>query len=137
MDTLVIITHTHTQCQPQQRCAAITELGGRVMVSNAALFSDKLLGWKMLNNNADVEFRVGDDTYVRIIDPKYYGDSKENMEKAMKELYDGGATFLVYPRTGGGKGAQPDPRPGVEYAKEWEKVDISSSEVRAGTKTAF
>jgi len=121
----------------KERCEAIADLGGRVMVSNAALFSDKLRGWKILREDADVEFRVGDDTYVRIIDPKYYDNSVENMEAAMQKLNNDGATFLVYPRTGGGEGLQPEPRPGVSYAKEWEKIDVSSSEIRAGTKKAF
>ena len=42
------------------------------------------------------QFVIGYDTYVRILDPKYYGDSVEQMEEAIEKIcLDASCGFVV------------------------------------------
>ena len=43
---------------------------------------------------------IGFDTYVRIIDKKYYDDSEENLKRAMEDLLSLKIKFLVAMRGG-------------------------------------
>ena len=43
---------------------------------------------------------IGFDTYVRIIDKKYYDDSEENLRRAMEDLLSYKIKFLVAMRGG-------------------------------------
>lgn len=40
-------------------------------------------------------FVIGFDTYVRILNPKYYQDSQEAMEAAIAEIGQTGCSFIV------------------------------------------
>eukprot|EP00026_Physarum_polycephalum_P004978 Phypoly_transcript_05004.p1 GENE.Phypoly_transcript_05004~~Phypoly_transcript_05004.p1 ORF type:complete len:405 (+),score=73.53 Phypoly_transcript_05004:37-1251(+) len=68
-----------------------SQFAGRfnVLVTNAPTFVEK----SRLFQGAI--FVVGYDTAVRIIQKKYYGDSEENMEKALHEFRDNGCIFMV------------------------------------------
>eukprot|EP00558_Chaetoceros_sp_UNC1202_P012210 CAMPEP_0197234632 /NCGR_PEP_ID=MMETSP1429-20130617/2332_1 /TAXON_ID=49237 /ORGANISM="Chaetoceros sp., Strain UNC1202" /LENGTH=501 /DNA_ID=CAMNT_0042693087 /DNA_START=82 /DNA_END=1587 /DNA_ORIENTATION=- len=101
----------------------------------------------------EITFVIGTDTMVRIINPKYYGDSYENMLEAVREMGDEGAHFVVGGRleeikgsVGGSDGDESrfvtgedeleglpqDVRNMFTIIKEDDfRVDISSSELRA------
>lgn len=75
-----------------------------VMLTNAPLFSKKseilagLIPNYGLENNASrrtMSFVLGTDTMVRIINPKYYENSREKMLTALVEMKDKGVHFIV------------------------------------------
>ena len=94
-------------------------------------------------------FVIGTDTLVRIINPKYYGDNVDNMLKAVREMGDLGAHFVVGGRLEQTKGdtdetkkfvsgeselvgLPKDVRDMFTIIKEEDfRVDISSTQVRA------
>ena len=78
-----------------------------VILTNAPLFSQKtsLLEQVMNNNNNNnasssssgrrMTFVLGTDTFVRIINPKYYNNSIDNMIDALVEMKEKGVHFIV------------------------------------------
>lgn len=75
-----------------------------VMLTNAPLFSQKtdILAELIPNNRLENEpssrtmsFVLGTDTMVRIINPKYYANSRENMLAALMEMKEKGVHFIV------------------------------------------
>ena len=92
-------------------------------------------------------FVIGTDTLVRIINPKYYGDSVTNMLDAVREMRDLGAHFVVGGRLDQSKDGKEkkwisgekelihlpkDVRDMFTIIKEEDfRVDLSSSELRA------
>ncbi|KAL3914805.1 MAG: hypothetical protein SGILL_005946 [Bacillariaceae sp.] len=118
-----------------------------VMLTSAPLFAEKLHDLKacIVDKHPEVNFVIGTDTLVRIINPKYYGSSERKMLDALKAM--AGAHFFV-----GGRLEQSvktgNPRfvsgqeelnrvPGTWAAqmftimKEPEfRIDVSSSEIR-------
>ena len=50
-----------------------------------------------------MSFVLGTDTMVRIINPKYYGDSRENMLEALADMKEKGVHFIVGGRLEQGK----------------------------------
>jgi hypothetical protein len=91
-------------------------------------------------------FVIGTDTMVRILNPKYYGNSEENMLEAVREMGRAGVHFVV--------GGRLEQRPDCDSTKfvsgedelklmpkdvrqmftlvmeEAFRVDVSSSEIR-------
>jgi hypothetical protein len=96
-------------------------------------------------------FVIGTDTMVRIINPKYYGDSVDNMLEAVREMGDLGAHFVVGGRLEQSKDSATkkfitgeeelvdlpkDVREMFTIIEEEDfRVDLSSTEVRARTST--
>ena len=83
-------------------------------------------------------FVIGWDTMVRLIDPKYYGDSESAMLTALAEIWAQGCRFLVAGREEGGVfrtlADVPVPQ-GFQYLfeevpEERFRLDISSTELR-------
>ena len=71
-----------------------------VILTNAPLFSQKTcLLEEVLNcspfSNRRMTFVLGTDTFVRIINPKYYNNSVENMIDALVEMKEKGVHFIV------------------------------------------
>ena len=76
-----------------------------VVLTNAPLFSQKTCILDELvpdANNANqqgggrkMSFVLGTDTMVRIINPKYYGESRENMLEALADMKEKGVHFIV------------------------------------------
>ena len=76
-------------------------LGRYVAPSSASVpFLDKAGAKKALRK---MTFIIGTDTMVRIINPKYYGDSVEGMLAAVREMGDAGVHFVVGGRLEQGK----------------------------------
>ncbi|KAL9185944.1 hypothetical protein ACHAXT_003721 [Thalassiosira profunda] len=83
-----------------------------VLLTNAPLFSqkteilDELLAGKAGGSASDrrMHFVLGTDTMVRILNPKYYGDSRENMVAALVEMQEKGVHFIVGGRLEQGTG---------------------------------
>ena len=74
----------------EQRIAQFTNNNNEViLVSNAPLFTGKAKLYR------DAKFVVGYDTAVRLVEPKYYGDSVGEMECAISRLGRQGCEFLV------------------------------------------
>ncbi len=61
----------------------------RILVSNAPLFTEKA------DLYPGAKFVLGYDTAVRLVDPKYYGGSVAQMERALTRLGRRGCEFLV------------------------------------------
>ena len=73
---------------------------------------------------------MGTDTYIRLIDPKYYSD----IEEAFREFEAAGVGFTVVPRRSASNptGEVPMTQRGLfKFAKEFECVDVSSTQLRA------
>lgn len=127
-----------------------------IVLTRAPLFEEKLriLRSKVLNrlegpgDSPRINFVIGTDTFVRILDPKYYRDqSLENRDGSLLELKGSGAGFVVGGRLEQGAGtASPRFVSGKEELvnlservasmfttmEESEfRVDLSSSELRA------
>ena len=60
-----------------------------VFLTSAPLFSEKS---DIFNNST---FIIGNDTAIRLIDPKYYNDSIELMYGSLQTIYSNGCDFLV------------------------------------------
>ena len=84
-------------------------------------------------------FVIGWDTLVRLIDPRYYGDSETEMLTALAEIWALGCRFLVAGRQSGGAYrtlADAQVPPGFlplfeEISEERFRLDISSTELRS------
>ena len=84
-------------------------------------------------------FVIGYDTYVRILNPRYYGDSIQNMEAALGQINAAGCGFVVGGRLAEGCFKEADPslvpdmlRSMFKYLGEREfRNDLSSTELRA------
>jgi Cytidylyltransferase-like len=85
-------------------------------------------------------FVVGVDTAVRIVDPRFYGDSAEAMRTALAEIHRHGCRFLVAGRLAGEKFLELEE---VEMPEEFRdlftalpaelfRVDVSSTQLRKG-----
>lgn len=113
----------------------ISQFAGRytIFASNASTFVAKARLYP------GTTFIVGYDTAVRILQPRYYGDSTEDLENALNEIRNLGCRFLVAGRTGddgifyqAGDLAVP-----AQYQELFEHIpsklfrkDISSTELR-------
>jgi hypothetical protein len=74
----------------------LSQFAGRwpIFVSNAPTYVEKA------HIYPGCVFVVGYDTAVRVLHPRYYGHSKENMESALREIQQQGCQFLVAGRIG-------------------------------------
>lgn len=79
------------------RASQFAEEDGPLVISQASMFKDKAL---ILPNTV---FVIGYDTAIRIIDPRYYGDSTSTMVEALLTIARKGCRFLV-----AGRRATPD-----------------------------
>lgn len=87
----------------------------------------------------DSTFVLGSDTAERLVAPKYYADSIENMQKALEDLRQKGAKFLVAGRTSNGDFKTLSdiaiPKDSLmmfdEIPQDKFHIDISSTEIRA------
>lgn len=75
-----------------KRIEQFTSRNMELALTNAPLFIQKAALFP------DSVFLIGFDTYIRIIDTKYYNDSKEDFKKAMKDLQEFKIKFLVATR---------------------------------------
>lgn len=104
----------------------------RVLLSRAPLFRDKAA---LFNNSV---FVVGYDTASRLIDPKYYGGSAANMQKAFEDIRGFGCSFLVAGRQNLGRfmtlADLKLPSTAVDLfvglSEDEFRLDISSTEIR-------
>lgn len=86
-------------------------------------------------------FVIGWDTAVRLVAPRYYGDSSDNMLAALAEIWAAGCRFLVAGREDAGKfktlADVPVPQGFAplfqEIAESRFREDISSTALRAGS----
>jgi len=84
----------------------------------------------------DTVFLVGVDTALRIVMPKYYGDSAERMAAVLSQIAGHGCSFLVAGRLMAGVWVEPNavrPPPGFEglfRSLPTFRADISSTELR-------
>jgi len=135
-----------------------------VILTNAPLFSQKasVLGDLMMGGDPGgggsfgssdgigtvqrrMSFVLGTDTMVRIINPKYYGNSREDMLAALREMNERGVHFIVGGRLEQGtengsrfvngeeeaESLPPDVRQMFTLLNEEEfRLDISSTELR-------
>ena len=98
-----------------------------VLLTSAPLFVQKvgILGQYVAPSSASIPFLdefgaakarrkmtfiIGTDTMVRIINPKYYGDSIDDMVAAVREMGEAGVHFVVGGRLEQGKGANEQPK---------------------------
>lgn len=104
----------------------------RLLLTRAPRFLEKA---RLFPGNA---FVIGWDTAVRLVQPRYYGDSEAAMHAALGELRDLGARFLVAGRVNQGRFLNLEdtavPRP---FADMFEAIperlfraDVSSTELR-------
>ena len=108
-----------------------------VAVSSAPRFTEKTSLFK------NCYFVVGADTAVRLVDPKYYGNSVESMATALRTMSECGAKFVVAGRLDQRKDAAPGSfltLDDVVIPAEFKhlflalphfRVDLSSSQIRA------
>ncbi|CEL99726.1 unnamed protein product [Vitrella brassicaformis CCMP3155] len=129
-----------------RRAAQFRERGLHLLLSSAPLFTQKAALVR------GVTFIVGMDTFVRIINPKYYGGTDAGVAKALTEMRSHRAHFLVAGRTEGGaflrlgdvthdegkfdgvKGMSDDELSDLFQELPDFRVDISSTELRARIK---
>lgn len=71
------------------RIRQFTSAGQDLVLSNHSLFVQKA---RLMPG---CSFVIGFDTYVRILNPKYYQDSREVMEAAIAEIGQIGCSFVV------------------------------------------
>jgi nicotinic acid mononucleotide adenylyltransferase len=111
----------------QPRIQAIEELGYEAVPTP----------WKTINAQYQhhlprelATFLIGIDTYERIIDTKYYCDSKEEMERQLK-MYDK-LYYLVFPRYDTNYIVPEDSKllSKFEFVTDFTQVNISSTELR-------
>lgn len=96
-----------------RRATQFDALSEAVLLSNAALFVDKAALMP------DCTFVVGYDTAVRIINPKYYGDSAEKLAAVLAAIRGHRCSFLVAGRLMDGRffgGNELSPPSGFEGA---------------------
>ncbi|MCY3735119.1 MAG: hypothetical protein OXG13_01880 [Gemmatimonadaceae bacterium] len=88
-------------------------------------------------------FAIGFDTAVRLFEPAYYGGNRDHMDRALRELRDLGARFLVSGRAWEGEyRGLGDVRVPAEFADLLEEIpesafrlDVSSTRLREEGKT--
>jgi len=148
--------------QDEQIASSIPKDWG-VLLTSAPLFIDKVRvmskylspsGVAFLPDKRQITFAIGTDTMVRIINPKYYGNSNENMLQAVREMGSEGVHFVVGGRVEQIKGSDSeivetkfvtgeDELEGLPkdvsdmftiIREEDFRVDISSTELRAKMK---
>ena len=117
----------------------LEQLRGRyaVVVTRAPTFVEKarLFG--------DCFFVIGYDTAVRLLEGKYYGGGEEGMEKALKEMKEGGCRFQVAGRLHQGAYRTLDDlelpelyrEVFVAIPEEVFRMDVSSTEIREVEKS--
>ncbi|KAL7467563.1 hypothetical protein ACHAXS_007807 [Conticribra weissflogii] len=123
-----------------------------VILTNAPLFSQKtgilseiVSGNSSSGLNRTLTFVLGTDTFLRIINPKYYENNRENMLTALTEMKGRGVHFIVGGRLEQGVQGEPKFVSGEEelfslpsniqnmftiLREEDFRVDISSTELR-------
>ena len=77
------------------RLAAFAARGLTVLLSDATLFPDKAARFP------GCRFALGYDTAVRLLDPKYYGNSEARMVDALRRVAQHGCAFIVAGRSSG------------------------------------
>jgi nicotinic acid mononucleotide adenylyltransferase len=65
------------------------------IIPSIGFFSDKRPPPVVHDHTPQMGFVIGTDTMVRILNPKYYGDSEENMLEAVREMGRSGVHFVV------------------------------------------
>ncbi|ESS70218.1 nucleotidyl transferase domain-containing protein [Trypanosoma cruzi] len=124
----------------KKRVQQFLQRGARVAVTRARLFTEKAL---LFPGHG---FIVGIDTMRRILDPKYYDNSREAMLRAMQFIREQGGYFVVAGRASGGKDAVWEDLTSIEVPAEVESmlisirkedfcVDVSSTMLRERSKS--
>ncbi|EAN91634.1 hypothetical protein C3747_64g77 [Trypanosoma cruzi] len=124
----------------KKRVQQFLQRGARVAVTRARLFTEKAL---LFPGHG---FIVGIDTMKRILDPKYYDNSREAMLRAMEFIREQGGYFVVAGRASGGKDAVWEDLTSIEVPAEVESmlisirkedfcVDVSSTMLRERNKS--
>lgn len=120
---------THTEAE---RRASQFRGRWRAVLTRAPRFIEKA---RLFPRNA---FVIGWDTAVRLVQPRYYGDSEAAMLAALEEMRDLGMHFLVAGRASNGDFLTLDDAPPPEtFASMFEAIpealfraDVSSTELR-------
>ncbi|WP_166819871.1 nucleotidyl transferase family protein [Thalassoroseus pseudoceratinae] len=106
--------------------------GHNALLTNAATFVEKA------SEFPNTVFVVGFDTAIRILEPRFYGDSIPQMESAMRRIHNAGCSFLVAGRHHrGGFGTLQTLDIPMEFRSIFReisesdfRIDISSTELR-------
>ena len=72
-------------------------INSSLVLTNVGLFIDKAMLMK------DCYFVIGWDTYIRILNPKYYDNSKKNLCAVLDRFKEQGTKFIVAGRLVDGK----------------------------------
>lgn len=120
-----------THAEAARRAAQFTGRW-RVLLTRAPRFIEKA---RLFPGNA---FIIGWDTALRLVQPRYYGDSEAAMHAALDEMRDLGMHFLVAGRSSNGDFLTlADAPPPEAYAAMFEAIpesrfraDVSSTELR-------
>lgn len=118
---------------PDEVLERLAQFAGRwpVTVSHAATFVEKARLYPQTT------FIVGYDTAARIVHPRYYGNSQQNLRDALDEIRQRGCSFLVAGRKG--DDGQFHPAPSLTVPSGFDplfqpltdfRLDISSTELR-------
>ncbi|GMI46175.1 hypothetical protein TrCOL_g4020 [Triparma columacea] len=105
----------------------------KLMCTAEPTFAGKVRALKELGAER-ITFVVGSDTFVRVVDKKYYG-SEEEMKDVLEGWRRGGVSFVVCPR---GEITENEYRDDMGLSRWLTKeefwCDVSSTEIREGTK---
>jgi hypothetical protein len=121
-----------THAEAEQRAAQFAGRG-RVLLTRAPRFVEKA---RLFPGSI---FVIGWDTAVRLVQPRYYGDSEASMHAALEEMRELGTRFLVAGRAADGSfHTLDDAPPPARYASMFESVpeslfraDVSSTDLRS------
>lgn len=102
---------------------------GELFLSNAPTFAEKSALFP------GTTFLVGSDTWVRILDPRFYGGSETNRDIALNKIQGNGCRFLVFGRlvNGAYQSSLPSHPLAAFVPEDKFRMDVSSTEKRAAT----
>jgi nicotinic acid mononucleotide adenylyltransferase len=125
-----------SMCELYDRCVAIKRIGFDVVITNASTVAAKSLHFTRSF------FCIGTDSFIRLFDLKYYNNSKISRDLAFERIRSSGNRFLVFPRKSDKLLTEEQEKYFHSIEKlftfvnenEFSSVDISSTEIREGTK---
>lgn len=116
--------------EKDKRFAQFAILCRKVCFTDAVSFLGKSLIFPGKDHTNKTIFLVGSDTLARIQDPKYYFNSKVEMERCIGQIYQNYCSFLAFPRPN-----KIELIPELEGMVEWANIpynDVSSTKLRNG-----
>ena len=89
--------------------ALLTRIRQFITINSDLVLTNQSLFVEKARLMPECQFVIGYDTYVRILNPKYYQDSVANMETAIGQIRATGGSFIVGGRSVGGVFTVADP----------------------------